>query len=90
MEVNGNNIFTQQDVEALQKTLENIRNGEQYSRFISGDIDYQQPSIRFRPKFTWIKLNDTLLKEQYIKGVPAYGPFFDRSSFTSLVYLIMG
>jgi hypothetical protein len=61
-----------------------------YSRFISGDTDYQQPSIRFRPGFAWIKLNDAVLEEQYIRGVLAYLPFFDRAGFTSLVYLIMG
>jgi hypothetical protein len=89
MEICGNTVFTSQDISTLQKNLDNIRYGVKYSRFISGDTEYQQPSIMFRPGFSWIKLNDTLLNEQYTHGVPAYGPFFDRGgSFTTLIYLI--
>jgi hypothetical protein len=92
MEICGNDIFTSQDIGALQKTLENIHYGEKYSQFISGDTNYQDPSIRFRPGYAWILLNDPVLKEQYTKGTAAYWPFFelDFYIFTSLIYLIVG
>jgi hypothetical protein len=79
MAICGNNIFTFQDIGALRKTLENIRYGEKYSRFISGDIDYQSPLIRFRPGFAWIQVNDVKLKEQYMKVTVAYGPIYEFS-----------
>jgi hypothetical protein len=91
MEVFKNNdIFVYQDIIALKKTLEGTRYGIEYSRFMSGDVVYQQPQIRFRPYFAWTKLNDVFLKEQYARGVPFYYPFFDSPSFIGLAYLVAG
>jgi hypothetical protein len=62
----------------LKRTLENVRAGEVYSRFISGDTSYTKPSTRFLPSFDgWIELGDDRLRTEISGGLPAWAPPFD-------------
>jgi hypothetical protein len=86
----GEFIFTQQDLEALQQTLQGMKNGFDWSRFISGDIDYQEPSLQFMPNFGWLKLADQETLDQIRKGLPAYYPFFESDLFAQYALTLVG
>jgi hypothetical protein len=48
---------------------------------MSGDISYQNPSLRFRPGFGWIYLNEQNLLQEYSEGAASYVPFFEGDNF---------
>ncbi len=83
-------IFSDTDIDCLKNTLNSIRYGERYLRFISGDVAYQLPKVYFRSNFGWTALADSILIDEYSKGMMNRMPFFDRSPFTIYTALLEG
>jgi hypothetical protein len=60
------------------------RVGETYSRFISGDVAYSKPSIKYSPKYGWVDLKNNDLNQYYMNIYPLYYFYFD--SEMAIVY----
>jgi hypothetical protein len=74
----------------LKKTLEVIHQGNgKYSGYMSGDVSYKKPSIRFRPGFGWIYLQNSDLNYRYSIGFSSYWPFFEHDNFTRFTTVLL-
>jgi hypothetical protein len=72
--------FSSADVLSLADTLDGFRYGSIYSRFVSGDTDYQPASRRFLPLYGWQETGDGLLIEHVSYGIPFVYPLFEGDS----------
>lgn len=74
-----NEIFETSDIEGLRRTLQSIRYINGYSRFMSGDVNYQPANWNFFPDYSWLTLGDDILKTQLRNGVIFNRPYFEGS-----------
>jgi hypothetical protein len=73
-------VFSQDDIICLRNTLNNIKQGIIFSRFMSGDIIYSNPSYKYLPYYGWPKLNDQALRTSFENGWPPVTSFWDLLS----------
>jgi hypothetical protein len=78
-------LLIDEDLNDLNKTISNFSYGNEFSRFISGDINYTNASYRFMPKYGWSDLNNIDLLKFYSSLVPCIYPYFDNE--LTYVYL---
>jgi len=69
--------ITASDIEAIYLTIDGFRYGDEYSRFMSGDINYQPPSRIYIPQYGWNELGEEKLYEQIKNGIPSASSLFD-------------
>jgi hypothetical protein len=74
-----NEIFQTSDIDKLRLTLNSMRYTNGYSRFMSGDVNYQSSSLNFLPDYSWLVLGDSILKTQISNGAIFNRPFFEGS-----------
>ena len=48
----------------------NIKYGMLFSRFMSGDTSYSEPSVWYLPYYGWPNLKDIAVNSQFARGVP--------------------
>ncbi|TMP28157.1 hypothetical protein CWB99_12155 [Pseudoalteromonas rubra] len=77
--VNDESLF----ISRLENTVEGFSFGDSYSRFISGDIDYQPASELFTPLEGWAQMKHQKILSSYINYIPMYYPYFDSMSRVS-------
>jgi len=70
-------VFTISDVNKLHKTIDSFIYDNTFSRFISGDTEYQKSEYRFLPSYGWSELNNSKLKRFYYPLNPLFYPDFD-------------
>ncbi|NLC69618.1 MAG: hypothetical protein GX754_12745 [Clostridiaceae bacterium] len=80
----GDLVFTGNDINMLKNTFEDkIITGKEpfaFSRFMSGDLDYQKPSFRFVPNYGWTQLKTESMFNIYVNLLPLILPDFDQQS----------
>lgn len=69
--------ITGDDINAMKMTASGFRYGDNYSRFMGGDILYQPASKMFMPQYGWNEIGDLTLNEQIKNGIPAAYPLFE-------------
>lgn len=75
--------ITAEDISALTRTIATFRIGNLYSRFMSGDTEYQPASVRFVPKFGWTAVADETLAMHLTSGIASDSIFFDGDNALS-------
>lgn len=69
-------IFNFKDISNIIQIIERVKYENNYSRFISGDIEYQKPERSFMPTYEWTQLNSIFLNDEVISGTEyLYAPF---------------
>lgn len=83
----GDGIFSNKHLKQLSNTITHFMyDRNKFSRFMSGDTTYQQPSARFMPSYGWSELGHKKLNQLYLNLVPMVYPDFESQSNT-LAYL---
>jgi len=81
----SNEVFSSDDINLLQNTIDSFIYDNSFSRFISGDIEYQKANYRFRPSLAWGLLKHKLLNSFYISLNPYFYPDFDSQAWNMYV-----
>jgi len=69
------------DIDSLRSTFEGVKYGHLYSRFMSGDVEYQPASYSFIPRHSgWIGLASGLFFSDLSRGLPLTSPLFEGDS----------
>lgn len=74
-------IFTSNDILLLHNTIDGVIYNNNFSRFMSGDIDYQDAEYRFLPKGGWSLLKHEKLTSFYTSLNPNIYPDFDSQGW---------
>jgi len=74
-------VFTTDDISLLRNTVDGFIHGRKFSRFMSGDITYQDANYRFIPTFGWSLLSQQKLNSFYISLMPYFYPDFDQQAW---------
>lgn len=64
----------------LNNTIDAFSFNGKFSRFISGDVDYQPASFEFIPLDGWAQLKNKNIVDPYLNYIPMFYPSFDSMS----------
>ena len=78
----GEATFSYEKLGYLKNTYNKLKVGSKYARFISGDVIYSKPSLRFIPDYGWSEFND-----EQVVIYPSYYPLFEGDHLFDYVRL---
>lgn len=77
-----NDVFTSDDINLLGNTVDGFIYDAKFSRFMSGDIEYQSANYRHKPTFGWPLLKHKGLNDFYTSLAPYFYPDFDQQAWS--------